>query len=156
MWPETSHYGEEKPATRRLTCRTAIGEFVESGSRLMVTGTDAWGRRLKLSGHKAAVHKPLSSAGEITSRGHDISMTRTGGFILHASSKVLKDVRDALDKSIKKHGWEGIIELVVERGVYNMYIEPDSVSGGARPQELCAQGIVAASTSGGKRPGKRL
>ena len=156
VWPETSHYGEEKPATRRLTCRTATGEFVESGSQLVVTGTDAWGQRLKLSGHKAAVHKPLASAGEITSRGHDIIMTKTGGFILNAGSKVLKDVKDALNKSIKKHGWDGIIELVVEKGVYNMYIDPDTVSGGTRPQELCAQEIVATSSSGGRRPGKCL
>ena len=39
----------------------------------------------------------------------------------------------------------------------NMYIEPDTVSGGVRPQELCAQEIVAASSSGGMRLGiKRL
>ena len=154
VWPETSHYGEEKPATRRLTCRTATGEFVESGSRLAVTGTDAWGRRLKLSGHKAAVHN--ASAGEITSRVHDIIMTKTGGFFLNAGSKVRKAARDALDKSIKKHGWDGIIELVVEKGVYNMFIDPDTVSGGARPQEQCAREIVAASSSGGSRPSKCL
>ena len=49
-----------------------------------------------------------------------------------------------------------ILELVVEKGVYNMYIDPDAVSGGTRPQELCAQEIVAASSSGGMRPGKCL
>jgi hypothetical protein len=154
VWPENSRYGEEKPATRRLTCRTATGEFVESGNQLVVTGTDAWGRRLKLSGHKAAVHKPLASAGEITSRGHDVIMTKNGGYILNAGSKVLKDVKKAFDKSIQKHGWDGIIELVVEKGVYNMYIDPDDMAGGedARARELCAHDAVK-NVSGGQRQG---
>ena len=48
-------------------------------------------------------------------------MKKTGGFILNAGSKVLKDVRDALGKSIKKHGWDGIIELVVEKSVQRVH-----------------------------------
>ena len=135
VWPSAAPYGTEHQASTSLTCRTATGELVTSERGLTVLGRDEYGRHVQISGHRAAVHKPLASAGEMTAKGHDILLTSEGGFVLRRSSPVLKEVRRAVERSAAKHDYVGMIPLVREKNIFNMYLETE-VADGEEPFEL--------------------
>ena len=76
-------------------------------------------------------------------------MMRGAGYIPNASSKVLVDAGRAFNESIRKHGWDGVVGLVVEKGVCNVYLAPESSSRSGPARELCPQDVAGESSLGG-------
>ena len=72
-WPMNADYAREKisgPAGRNN--KTATGEMVEGEGRFRVRCQSVWVHQLHMTREKTSVHKPLSSAGDVTDRGHPL------------------------------------------------------------------------------------
>jgi hypothetical protein len=65
-----------------MTFRTATGEIVPSKGGMMYSGKDEYGEGVNVRGTLAPVHKPLMSAGQLTSKGNDIFLFEDKGYIL--------------------------------------------------------------------------
>ena len=87
VWPMDADYACEKvsgPAGRN--CKMATGEVVEGQGRFRVRCQSVWGHRLHMTGEKTSVHKPLSSAGEVTDKGHALWFDGDVGYIIQTDS----------------------------------------------------------------------
>ena len=113
------------PAGRNY--KTATGEMVEGHGRFRVRCQSVWRQQLHMTGEKTSVHKPSLSVGEMTDKGHALWLDGDTGFIIQRDSPILTAMRKCFKKVCEQHSWNRAIDLMEERGVYNLYVQ---VAGG--------------------------
>jgi len=101
---------------------------------------DQYGQKLGLRGRIAPVHKPLLAAGEVTDKANAVWLDGDGGFVIHANSPAMREVRAAVEKAMAKHGGKGCFDLFKERGVYNTYVKIEQPVDGT--QDICPNEVV--------------
>ena len=123
VWPMNAHYACEKisgPGGRNY--KTATVEMVARRGRFCVRCQSAWRRLLQMTGEKTSVRKPLSSAGNVTDKGHALWLDGNVGYIIQKDSPILTAMRMCFRRVFEQHSWNGAIDLTKERGVYNLYV----------------------------------
>jgi len=149
VYPMDAEYGKEGEAREPIKMKTASGEICETGCNYRVCGKGEWGEFLRVPGVKAPVHKPLTSAGAVADKGADMILNAKGGFIVHAGTPLLKELRAAQERILRKHKYVGTTEVHKERGVYNFYVQGPKRP--ATPKDVCA-----GDEQGGTRRGQSL
>ena len=111
-----------------MTFKTASGELVPSEGTGSYVGSDENGRRCKITGPIANVHKPLVSAYKCLSKGRLAVLDEHGGHVLPLNSAAAKDIQRILKKAAasEKRKW---LKLYQERGIYNFYLQGKSPVG---------------------------
>ena len=142
-----AEYGKEGEAREPIKMKTASGEICETGCNYKVCGKGEWGEFLKVPGVNAPVHKPLTSAGAVADKGADMILNAKGGFIVHAGTPLLKELRAAQERILRKHNYVGTTEVHKERGIYNFYVQGPKRP--ATPKDVCAN-----DQQGGTRRGQ--
>ena len=166
VWPADADYANEKTSCiASCSHRTATGELVEGLGGYMVHATDEWGRSLRFKGEKTHVHKPLLSAGMVTDKGHTVWLDGDAGYLITNDSPILREMRALYKRLVEVHSWNGVHELVKERGIYNLYVQveaerrDDGRTVDVSPNEMEMEAPTApegASSSGGHRQANGL
>ena len=78
VWPIDADYACEKFSSRN----DKNGELVEGQGRFRVRCQCVRGHQLHMTGEKTSVHKPLSSAGDVTDKGHALWLDGDVGYII--------------------------------------------------------------------------
>ena len=161
-FPADADYGDISGPPAKIRLKTASGEILEGGSSYRVEGTDEYGESIGVNGIKAPVHKPLASAGRITDKGADAWLTKDGGYMIHANCPAQKEIRDAIERILKKHQYKNVTQLYKENGIYNFYVKGKvkttggtSRAGPSEAKDICGQETNAAnvvSESSATRP----
>jgi len=126
--------------------KVASGEVIEDYGRAKLTSSDEYGLPRNLTGHLTAVHKPLVSAAEM-SRCLDCFTTSDGGVLLPKDGVIAKTMRKTLERLLRQHGREGVIDLHGEGNLYNFYLRS-----GKWKQVAAVVPVTVPSRSGFPRP----
>ena len=123
VFPMDFKPGKEVAEEGGVTFRTASGELLPAGEGWTCGGEDTKQQKVKLTGVKAPVHKILMSAGDTTDNGNLILLMDQLGYVVHRSSPIARELRKILPKLLKKHQSKGVVDVIKEKGVYNMYLD---------------------------------
>ena len=161
--PETAEYGERLKQEKVINFRTATGEVVPSSGDLKVDAWDEWGRHVRFPGTLAPVHKPLIAADQVTDKGNDIWFYDNEAYVIEKGSRVQKRMRQAFEDAMEESMGNNTVRVYKENGVYNMYVQPETIAGKRNVTQttavdLCAgeQAGVQGPLSGGSRQGHCL
>ena len=103
--------------------RTASGELISIDGRGRITGTDEWGKTLRISGNRVdSLHKALLSTAETAHKGWDTWLTKGGGWMIQRNSRIAQKI-DKLVRDEARRSGHDMIPLFCENGVYNLYLQ---------------------------------
>ena len=103
----------------------ASGDPILNYGPVKVTSKDEYNNNVQLQGNITEVHKPLASAGEVSTR-MDAFLFEEGGILIRRNSSLAKDIKQFIMKQIsgkKKEAEKEIIRMYKEGGVYNFYLK---------------------------------
>jgi hypothetical protein len=143
---------EPRGTASRNTYKTASGEYVEDLGEGIVSGLGEDGHSRRLRGRIAEVHKPLIAASAACEMGNVVVLRKDGGLIIPVGHSLAKSIEKIVDDHPQRGG-AGIVNLYVERGVYNFYLQ-EARDGGERTTDLAPYDRVEAQSShgsGGRR-----
>ena len=107
----------------------ASGDSIPNYGRAKVTSTDEHGNSIQLQGNITEVHKPLASAGEVSTR-MDAYVCEEGGILIRRDSPLGKKIKAMVMKALledKLGVQKDTIKMFKENGVYNFYIKASDV-----------------------------
>ena len=122
---DTGAGGTVWPMNADYACETMSGP--EGQGRFRDRCQSVWGHLLQMTGEKTSVHKPLLSAGDVTDKGHALWLDGNVGYIIQKDSPILTAMGTCFQRVCEQHSWNGAIDLMKERGVYNFCVQ---VAGG--------------------------
>ena len=135
-------------ATVSMKSKTATGEKIPADQVKRIVATDQRGRRRRMQGRVAPVHKPLAAASAVCDADADIYLGSDGGYIV---GKSIKDkLRKAFDAIVAKEGYQDLVPVYRENGVYNFYVQVATMADA--PMEVAAQTPAVGGLRQASRP----
>ena len=124
--------GEAEEGSSGKVYKDASGNLVEDEGALTFRGDDEYGRRVNLTGRRAAVHKCLGSAAQNSEKGKmSAYLTKAGGYAIPNASRIGISMRTHLQWLLDTHGEAGLLPIWMENTAHNFYLK--DVSGRTRP-----------------------
>ena len=138
-------------APDRLSFRTASGERIPDQGVKTFWCRDERGKRRRLTGRVAEVHKALVSAAAVCDKGQDLYLGAEGGYVL--GPKITKLLRAAFEDIVAVHGYDDTTPVHREKNVFNFYVR--DVVGRRCGASTDACPLDEAPGAAGRQPGGR-
>ena len=113
-------------ADTSMRFKTATGEKIDANYVKKVLAIDERGRKRRMHGRVAPVHKPLASAGSVCDAGADVYLGKEGGYIV--GGKFMENLRKAFDEIAAEEAYADLTPVYREDGVYNFYVQVQSLT----------------------------
>jgi hypothetical protein len=112
--------GYRKSDANGASYATASGETIDDEGSQRIQGVDTHGNFQLIKGRCMDVHKLLIAAGQCCSGGQDAWLGHDGGYVYSKDSFIGREIRAYFELLIRDHGYEDLIPLYLEGGVYMM------------------------------------